>query len=253
VKTLFQPEGGDVREEADEGQGNRKEVTGLTLMEKMQLWSQIGRSESVGEEISNFPDFDEDYEEYVISNFPEAWKFLTESHAYKWMIGKLKCCILLTEFDGTIMEHIGNEIVQGLTSANRGRGYHTRTCKAFFEISCDLPAFIKDEFPNETGLQLGSIITITGSNVDAQALTCAEYMRQVWPTGYEILNALQETMDKGTGTGKSHQCKFCLPTMIIGDVWKITAFGISADHIMANKFQASQQTKPSSLSRFTEV
>jgi hypothetical protein len=120
----------------------------------------------------------------------------------------MKCSILLTEFNGTVMEHIGNEITKGLKSVSRGHSYNTGVCNAFFEILWDLPVFIMNEFPDETALQLGSVITLTGSTIDAQALTCAEYMRQVWPTtGPETLKALQEVMDKGKGIGRSHSCK----------------------------------------------
>jgi len=143
----------------------------------------------------------------------------SESYAYKWLVPKLKCCILLTEFEGTRMMEIGNEISRDLKFANKDHGYNTEVCKGSFKILCDLPAFIKNEFPNETALQLGSIITITGSSVDAQALTCAEYMRQVWPTGYETLNALQEAMNKWKGTGKRHQCKPRFLIIILGDLY----------------------------------
>lgn len=150
-------------------------------MEKMQLWRRLGSENTIWEKL-DLPDMDEEYEDYAITHFPEPWKFLTESQAYKWLIEKMKCSILLTEIDGTVMEHIGNEISEGLKSVNRGHCYNIGVCKASFAISWDLPEFIKRKFPDETVLQLGSTITLTGSSLDAQASTCAEYMQQVWPT-----------------------------------------------------------------------
>jgi hypothetical protein len=176
------------------------------------MWSR-SRSDGVGEDNSNLLEIeDEDYEDYAITHFPEAWTFLRESHAYKWLIGKMKSGILLTELEGTLMEHIGEEITRGLKAVNRGYGY-TRPCKGFFEILWDLPQFIQDEFLDKTDLQLGSIITITGSCSDAQALTCAEYMHQVWPTtGLDTLKALQETMNRGLR--KWHSCKLLLQVIV---------------------------------------
>ena len=111
------------------------------------------------------------------------------------------------------MEHIGDEIMRGLKAVNRGRGYDTALCKGLFEVAWDLPGFINHEYVQGVGLQLGSIITITGSSIDAQALTCAEYMRQVWPTtGAETLKALQESVYKGIG--RSHKCKILLQITI---------------------------------------
>ncbi len=41
-------------------------------------------------------------------------------------------------------------------------------------------------------------LTIVGTGINAQALTCAEYMNQVWPaTGIEILNTMQEAISAG--------------------------------------------------------
>lgn len=124
----------------------------------------------------------------------------------------MKSSILLTELEGTVMAHIGEEIARGLKAVSRRYGY-TQLCKGFFEILWDLPQFIQDEFPDKNDLQLGSIITITGSCVDAQALTCAEYMHQVWPTtGLDTLKALQETMNQGLRI--SHSCKLPLQVVV---------------------------------------
>jgi hypothetical protein len=237
VKTLLQIEECGRESEADDDRDNLPGLAGLTPEEKMQMWTRPPpdaptdsaeltplentplrngpESDAVDEEYSNLPGFEED-EDYTITHFAEAWKFLTESHAYKWLIGKMKCGILLTEFNGTPIEHISNEITRGLKAVNRVHGYTTGVCKGIFEIFWDLPAFIDHEFPDETALQLGSIITITGQDIDAQALTCAEYMRQVWPTtGSETLKALQMAMDEGIG--KPHKCKFLREVKIHSD------------------------------------
>jgi hypothetical protein len=211
MESLFRLEHCDREEEPDE---YRDKTPGLSLEEKMQLlmWSRP-ISDGVGEDNPNRLEILDEDEDYAITHFPEAWKFLRESYAYKWLIGKMKSCFLLTGLEGTLMEHIGKEITRGLEAVSRDYGY-AQPCKGFFEILWDLPQFIQDEFPDKNDLQLGSIITITGSCVDAQALTCAEYMHQVWPTtGLDTLKALQETMYQGLR--KSHICK--LPLQVIVD------------------------------------
>jgi hypothetical protein len=55
-------------------------MTGLTLTEKMQLWSHLRSEHMVGESL-DLPNMDEECEDYAITHFPESWKFLTESQA----------------------------------------------------------------------------------------------------------------------------------------------------------------------------
>jgi hypothetical protein len=170
----------------------------------MQLWG--NPTNTAVDENQAPPDDENDYEDYVLTHFPSAWKFLIDSHAYEWLLGKVRSEILLTEAKGTRMEVIRDEILNCLRAKPREVGYLHEVYTASFEISCHLLAFIKEQYPDEENLELGSIITITGSSVDAQALTCAEYMRQVWPTtGLEVLDALQQAILKGPRT--VHKCE----------------------------------------------
>jgi hypothetical protein len=54
--------------------------------------------------------------------------------------------------------------------------------KITFEIEWDPLAFIKEqEYREEPGEAIERAITLTGYAKDAQALTCAQYLRQTWP------------------------------------------------------------------------
>lgn len=49
-----------------------------------------------------------------------------------------------------------------------------------------------DQFPEESDIRLGAVIVLTGSRIDAQAITCANYVHQTWPTtGTKLLLALE--------------------------------------------------------------
>ncbi|CZR60568.1 uncharacterized protein PAC_10464 [Phialocephala subalpina] len=208
VNVLSQPEECTLVDEVEQGnkhQPQKHAGLGLSLLEKMQLWDDT-KSEAATDQKTHPPCLEEEYEEdYAITHSPEVWEFLTKSPAYKWLIEKMKSGALLIEIGGTLMERIGNEITRGLSTVASDHGYNNGVCNGFFEITWDLPAFIGHEYAQESNLQLGSIITITGSSTDAQALSCAEYMRQVWPTtGTETLKVLQDALDKGLG--KPHKC-----------------------------------------------
>lgn len=79
IESLFQFEDCDRDKEADE---HRDKTPGLSLEEKMQLlmWSRP-RSDGVDEDNSNLLEIEGADEDYAITHFPEAWKFLRESHA----------------------------------------------------------------------------------------------------------------------------------------------------------------------------
>jgi hypothetical protein len=89
--------------------------------------------------------------------------------------------MLLTKRDGTLAENIRREILKGLASGKKENGYGQGIYRAKFKIPWAPQAFLKQQYPDEHNLQLGYIITIVGSGVDAQALTCAGYLSQVWP------------------------------------------------------------------------
>ncbi|KAH6677360.1 hypothetical protein B0J14DRAFT_636069 [Halenospora varia] len=206
---------GTKQEESDEEEedgANVKAQDGLSLAEKMQLWHanrpEIPKPDDL---ITNANPTDEeigDIEEYTISQYSEAWKFITNGHEFRWLIGRIKTEMVLTERRETPAENIRLEILRGLASSRRSGQSQGNGCEfstASFEIEWTLLAFLKDHYPNQQSLELASIITIVGSGVDVQTLTCAEYMRQVWPTtGVETLNALQEAVEKGQGG--SYQC-----------------------------------------------
>lgn len=139
-------------------------------------------------------------EDYTMTHFPDAWEFLVNSHAYQWLIGRIQTEMLVTQRAGTAAESIRTEIVKGSASLGRSHGDRQGTRKVRFDISWELPGFLREQYPEESELDLGSLITIVGIGNVVQALTCAQYMRQVWPvTDLETLKALQEALDKGKG------------------------------------------------------
>jgi hypothetical protein len=136
-------------------------------------------------------DNEDDNEDYVISQFPEAWKFLIEGEAYQWLLGKIRAQLVLNE-TGTVMETIRTKILQALSSHKEGGACRQTIYKANFEVAWCPATFIQDQFPEEPDIRLGAVLVLTGSGVDAQATTCAQYMHQTWPTtGAELLLALK--------------------------------------------------------------
>jgi hypothetical protein len=190
----------------EEEENPLKAEEGLTLEEKMEKFMSSALNPNyAGDESPNPSDVEEeDDRDYAIAHFADAWAFLTKSHAYKWLLGKVSA-VLLTDSQDSISEQIGKDIIRGL-NAEKGHWKYNDVCQAQFYIAdWRLSNFLEEQYPGEEHL-LGSVITITGSGINAQALTCAGYMRQVWPTtGLEMLAALQRAVN--AGDGKSYECK----------------------------------------------
>ena len=71
---------------------------------------------------------------------------------------------------------------------------HTVECTVFW----NLMGVLRDQYDNGKHVFIGSVITITGTALCAQAATCGQYMQQTWPSRAEfILNILQASARKG--------------------------------------------------------
>ena len=223
--------GGEKVEDEEEETASHKQ-DGITLAEKMQLWDTTnpvaddGQTSAPRKEEGNpvvgdirlwsheKPDTepqddcivpeendivsdDGDAADFAVTHFPEAWQFLTTNHAYYWLLSRVRSEMLLSKREGTASECIRKEILRGLASREKRSGYGQPLIKAKFRIPWSLPRFLETQYPQERNPRLGSLITLVASGDDVQALSCAQYMSQVWPvTGSETLNAVQGALDK---------------------------------------------------------
>lgn len=90
-----------------------------------------------------------------------------------------------------------------LVSRRRSAQSYTAT----FQIQWDPHAFIEDEgYKEDAEHVVETAITLTGSLGDAQALTCGQYLHQVWPTsGRNILQLIKSVV--ANQRGQKHTCK----------------------------------------------
>ena len=78
--------------------------------------------------------------------------------------------------------------------------------EARLKVEWDVLGFMKDQFSDDEypNTILGSVVTITGSVHQAQATTCAEYVKQNWGAhGSRILDTLQDALHSPTHTSQS--------------------------------------------------
>jgi hypothetical protein len=144
--------------------------------------------------ISELPDWEDDHEQYDVSNHVAYRNVMLQSPAYKWLLGRLlRETDLATEEANTQVE-IRQRIIAALpASQNISRRYSSETHKVMFEVDWDPIQFIVEQrYEGDRGEAVERAITLTGSINHAQALTCGQYLGQTWPlSGDCMINLLK--------------------------------------------------------------
>jgi hypothetical protein len=154
-----------------------------------------------------YADADEDEE----ADMPEllAYRdFISEVPAYKWLLANVHREILLASAEPNLMDAVRRKILHFLPSSHKvSRKTSVEAYKVVYEIEWDLLAFVKEqEYIEEPDEAVEKVITLTGSANDAQALTCAQYLYQTWPSAGEHIIRLLKNVARSE-TGHRHACK----------------------------------------------
>jgi len=118
-------------------------------------------------------------------------------------------------------EMIRTVVLEGL----RETSSHHRT---YFSIHWDLRAFIREQYENQP-VSIGSIITLSGSAIAAQATTCKQYIEANWPLyGSKVLQLLEKAIDSpdNASTCKFSYSLFCLLSFPLNTFFLSTKGGI---------------------------
>lgn len=77
-----------------------------------------------------------------------------------------------------------------------GELLESKTVVALLAMDWDILAFMKSQYPDNDNANLGSVITLSGTVLSAQATTCSEYSQQNWPSqGLKVITAFQSAID----------------------------------------------------------
>jgi hypothetical protein len=120
-------------------------------------------------------------------NMPEllAYRdFIFQAPAYHWLLASVRRELVLAPAERKSMEAIRDKILVSLPTSHKVSKHRSAEAyKATFEIEWDPLAFITEQgYVEEPAEALERAITLTGSTKHAQALTCAQYLLQTWPT-----------------------------------------------------------------------
>ncbi|OQV03982.1 hypothetical protein CLAIMM_08939 [Cladophialophora immunda] len=150
---------------------------------------------------------EEDFDSAKISMYQGV---ILNSAAYQWLVTYLRRELLLARAATDCMGIIRRNIDASLPKSNKvSRHRSTEAHRMTFRVLWEPMAFVREqeytEAPDEV---LERAITLTGTTCDAQALTCAQYLRQAWPsTGEHIIRLLKDMVRGRLG----ERCQCVLP------------------------------------------
>jgi hypothetical protein len=201
IADCFQDSNTSVLREPDDVSHRSTTSDELTTREKLSFWNTEGSGtpdvpvEEPMDSILVESEVDEK-EDHSIPFFPEARASLIESKAYDWLLRKIRTNLILTSRKGTPVEIIKDAIPVGLSSRGVSGKRSLSVREAVCETSWNPLIFLKEQhYQDKENQAIGEVITVTGSAIDSQAMTCAHFMHQTWPsTGDEALRALQAAM-----------------------------------------------------------
>ncbi|KAL4887676.1 hypothetical protein BJY04DRAFT_225564 [Aspergillus karnatakaensis] len=112
--------------------------------------------------------------------------------AFRWLIGRLRAVVHLTSPAGSAMQHIEDQIVQSHLPIQVRASGSSITHIVTIVIAWGLKDYFWRQVSteNKMGCQEQTVdysITLTGSLDDAQAVTCAQYLSQTWPSYWGIV------------------------------------------------------------------
>lgn len=168
----------------------------------MKMWNVQGAgiSEVSGEKPNDTVPLEGEDEKKDWNPFSEAYTFVTKSNAFRWLLSKVQTSVTLTKREETVMDEIGDLILANPTPRRTeiGQLFPQTHYKLAFKLEWSPLDFLKEQYCDYgEDITLGEVITLNGSAVDAQAVTCFQYMHQMWPsTGEETMRGLEGAISR---------------------------------------------------------
>jgi hypothetical protein len=172
----------------------------ISLKDKMESWrSGFIKPQAGGEPLDRLTlekdQSDEEDEAYIEGGdveFAAVSSFLTQGPHFRLLLQDIKR--LYYDRDLKLIE-TQSAVFDGLRLQEPGE--HGRY-RASIQLNSDMSRFLEGQFGQNSNQALGSVITLTGSGLYAQATTCTEYVEQNWPVlGVQVLGVLEAALKDG--------------------------------------------------------
>lgn len=138
-------------------------------------------------------EFDEDG---IIQEIAEYTRLMVGSSAYRVLLACVRAEASLAQDD--TMNNIRETMTSALSPIWRriSRQRPPDVCMATFAVNWEPLTFLVEQGYTESPEDaISNAVTVTGSSVDAQATTVAQYLAQTWPgIGLDVLSKLQDLL-----------------------------------------------------------
>lgn len=201
----------------------------MPLQDKMGKWyrSMGGQTDDIpsqqgiptvdeAQTISSTRDYTECTEE-LISNQSKYGEFISKLPEYEWLLSDLRKEGILTpskysDPKRAIREHILS-LLPPLSKISRKKSTDAR--HVTFRIQWNHLDFAETQgYKGRPDYVIERAITLTGGAQDAQALSCKEYLSQVWPSSGEQMMELVKKIVSST-PGQQHRCMLFYPPVYL--------------------------------------
>ncbi|KAH9908388.1 hypothetical protein F4778DRAFT_717069 [Xylariomycetidae sp. FL2044] len=161
------------------------------------------------------PDNPGDNDELNIPGLEEYRRIIATNSSYSWLLSRLRREIILSGTDRGAVTDMEDDIFWAISKTvaisrtvdvnHISRKHPPSGVQVDFRITWPLMEFLQQqEYDEPIADAIANVITLTGSHSHVQALTCRQYMAQMWPiTGPQILELLQNMLKEGKETKKT--------------------------------------------------
>lgn len=198
----------DERNEHDEDLAPLKTSDLISVEEKMKFWNTESESQFElpdDEILQEVDDENFDREREYLDKFSKHYAFLKESEEYQWLVDSIRSASILRLESGITMKNISAKILNELGGTIPEHFYRkmVTTHTAVFFVELNLRGFLNRYSEDDTQRDIGPVLVLTGGAVNAQAITCSQYMQQVWPwSAFDTIRCLEEALTNGTSICK---------------------------------------------------
>jgi hypothetical protein len=199
----------------------------MDLEDRMRLWYEMRNEDETPlenemgdlnvDEVTEDFSFDEMNEE---EEGPFEWvaayhDLLSGSEAYKWLLNRLLGEFHLVQTEPNSIQTIREKIATLFPRTQKvSRKETPKSSTVVFDLDWDIHAFFENqEYSSRPEETLETVITLTGSFLDAQATSCEQYIHQTWPsTGQIMIELIKGVLGSEDG---SYQSRCCIMKWIV--------------------------------------
>ena len=128
---------------------------------------------------------------------------------YNWLLDQLRSELLLFRPNRSVAEKMRDSLVRALRPENELSIFTSpQEVEVAYSVDWDPRAFLDtQEYKNPNASAILKAITLTGTDIDAQALTCYDYVTQTWPgTGRCTIDFVQKLLQPDIAGSLVCQC-----------------------------------------------